>query len=141
MTSDIHTIILHCSDSPSGRGDTASTIHRWHQDRGWSGIGYHYVIEDSGDIAPGRPPYWKGAHCKGFNKRTLGVCIIGKNYADFTPDQRAAAIDLLELLCAQHQLTVEDIKGHYELDPRKTCPGWDMDSVRAQVQALMGEAQ
>ena len=51
----INKIILHCSATPSGRAVSVDTIRRWHKKRGWSDIGYHYVIQLNGDINEGRP--------------------------------------------------------------------------------------
>ena len=50
----IKTIVIHCSDSEH-RGDTASDVHDWHARKGWSGIGYHYTINEFGLVEAGRP--------------------------------------------------------------------------------------
>ena len=55
------------------------------QDFGWEGIGYHKVILRSGKIENGRPEFWIGAHVKGKNKNSLGVCLIGTD--KFTNEQ------------------------------------------------------
>ena len=47
---NIDAIVVHCSDSPHGRGNNAETIHGWHLARKWSGIGYHYVILEDGTV-------------------------------------------------------------------------------------------
>ena len=72
-------IIIHCSATPNGREHTAEDIHRWHTEspRNWSGIGYHYVIRIDGTPEKGRPEYWQGAHAKGHNKDSIGICLIG----------------------------------------------------------------
>ena len=76
--------VIHCSDSPQGRGDNAQTIHRWHKERGFDGIGYHYVILEDGTVENGRPEFWSGAHAKGHND-AIGICFIGDE--DFTEAQ------------------------------------------------------
>lgn len=115
-------IVIHCSDSPQGRGDTAATIHRWHQERGFDGIGYHYVILESGEIERGRPHCWKGAHVAGHNGSSIGVCLIGID--SFTDDQMAALRDLItELQSMYHDA---EVVGHRDLDSRKTCPNFDV---------------
>ena len=113
--------IIHCSDSPQGRGDNAKTIHKWHLANGWDGIGYHYVILENGVIENGRPLYWQGAHCRGHNE-DIGICLIGID--SFTEMQFKSLRMLLK------SLDIEDVKGHYELDNKKTCPNIDMEWFR-----------
>ena len=74
----IDKIVVHISDSPHGRGDNAATIHAWHKQNGWDGIGYHEVITETGKLEFGRPHYWSGAHVKGHNHNSIGICLIGK---------------------------------------------------------------
>jgi len=128
-------IIIHCSDSPRGRGDTAADVHSWHLDRGFDGIGYHYVIGDDGDIEVGRPPYWTGAHCPPYNNRSLGVCIIGLGESDFSEDQLNALTSLIRGLMAQYDIPADKVLGHGEADPdsNKTCPNMDMNKLRSKL--------
>ena len=119
---NINYLVVHCSDSPAGRGDVAATIHRWHKEKGWDGIGYHAVILENGTVQAGRPIYWTGAHCRGHNSDSLGVCLIGKG--DYTHHQFSAL---------RHQLNdwlviFPDAKvvGHCDLDGRKKCPLFDV---------------
>ena len=118
----IDLITVHCSDSPHGRGDDAETIHRWHLERGWSGIGYHYVITEAGEVQPGRPPYWKGSHVKGHNSANLGICLIGGLI--FTEKQLKSLKALLIELLADHPGA--RIVGHCDLDAKKTCPNFEV---------------
>ena len=118
----INLIVIHCADTPNGRADTAEDIHRWHLDRGWSGIGYHYVIGIDGTVQNGRPEYWQGAHVAGHNANSIGVCLIGRDL--FTNEQTAALQDLLAVL--RDDYPEASIRGHYELDPGKTCPNIDV---------------
>ena len=75
---EINRIILHCSATPEGRDIDAATIKDWHVNgNGWSDIGYHYVIKLDGDIETGRQLDKVGAHCKGHNKDSIGICYIG----------------------------------------------------------------
>ena len=120
---EITKIVVHCSDSPH-RGDTAEDIHRWHLERGWSGIGYHYVIRENGEVENGRPHYWTGSHVAGHNTGSLGICLLGKEY--FTPQQ----YDSLEVIL--HNLLMEypgaEVLGHHDLNPHKPCPNFDVKS-------------
>lgn len=138
----IKKIIVHCSASEFG---DAAAIDRWHKERGWEGIGYHFVIlngvrvsrapynaKDDGLIEFGRSEATIGAHCKGQNKESLGICIIGEK--TFTPDQIMALYRLLRKLLSQYCLQPKDVWGHYEFEPHKTCPNLDMGTVRSRLQ-------
>ena len=76
---DIDKIIVHCSATREGQHIDVDTIRQWHtsEPRNWSDIGYHYVIYLDGSIVPGRPEERQGAHCKGNNKTSIGVCYVG----------------------------------------------------------------
>ena len=74
----ISTLIVHCSDTPDNMDLRAADIHQMHLDFGWDGIGYHKVICRDGTVENGRPEYWVGAHAKGINTSSLGVCLIGR---------------------------------------------------------------
>ena len=112
--------IIHCSDSPHGRGDTAESIHRWHKAKGWDGIGYHYVILEDGTVQNGRPEYWKGAHAKGHNN-ALGICLIGIN--EFTSAQFIS----LEKLLKERKFERDEVVGHYGVSS-KSCPNFNVET-------------
>jgi len=123
-------LVVHCSDTPNGRNDTAEDIHRWHQERGWSGIGYNAVVTAHGLLQAGRPDYWQGAHVRDFdengegdNSDSLGICLIGRDV--FTNEQ----LNILEGWLILKQLEYPDAKvvGHRNLDSRKTCPNFDVE--------------
>ncbi len=116
-------IIIHCSDSPQGRGDTAATIHSWHKEKGWDGIGYHHVILEDGTVEDGRPHYWQGAHCKGYNHCSIGICLIGQH--EFSDDQIASLRSLIHRV-TNYQSGKFTILGHCDIDPKKTCPNFDV---------------
>lgn len=124
-------IIVHCSDSPWRRNDTAADIDLWHKrDRGWACIGYHFVIDLDGTIEMGRPVSVMGAHCRvgGHNRHSIGVCYIGGRDANGrcadtrTPEQKKALEKLLVELAATHHAV---IYGHHDFDPGKECPCFD----------------
>lgn len=114
-------IVIHCSDTPDGRPDTAADIHRWHKEKGWDGIGYHYVIEVGGNTENGRPEYWTGAHASGHNTNSIGICLIGRGGYD--DDQ------WFSLECLIHNLILKypeaKVLGHNEISS-KTCPNFDV---------------
>ena len=68
-------IILHHSGVKARH--TAKDIHQWHKNKGWSGIGYHYFIDKEGNIFECRPRDTVGAHAKGYNENSIGVCFEG----------------------------------------------------------------
>ena len=119
-------IIIHCSATPAGRSFTVQDIDRWHRARGFSSIGYHYIIYLDGSIHPGRPVDEIGAHCLGHNAHSIGVCYIGGLDTDTlepadtrTPGQRAALRELIAKL--QEQYPGATVHGHNEFAD-KACP-------------------
>lgn len=124
----INEIIIHCSDSPYKRDDTAKDIDAWHKQRGWRCIGYHYVIDLDGTIEYGRHVSTPGAHCYRHNAHSIGVCYIGGrdehgNTADTrTPEQKEALNKLLYKLITIYRCPV---KGHHDYDRQKDCPCFD----------------
>lgn len=120
----IKKIIIHCSDSPHGRGDNAETVHRWHLEKGWDGIGYHFVILEDGTLENGRPIYWEGAHTRGFNQESIGVLMMGKK--EFKDQQFETLKNLSITLKEKFGVLNRNIKGHYELCDYKTCPNFDV---------------
>lgn len=128
----IDSIIIHCSATPEGKHFTAADIRRWHKAQGWSDIGYHYVILLDGTVQKGRPISQPGAHCKGMNARSIGICYIGGLSADGktpkdtrTTAQKAAMHALVERLAAQYGLTADQIHGHNEF-AAKACPSFNV---------------
>lgn len=126
-------VIIHCSDSPFG---DAATIDRWHKERGWKMIGYHYVILngvrksaskyieiDDGKIEEGRPLGMKGAHTYGHND-SIGICLIG-NSNSFTVKQLMTLED--KLLPELREIYEDiDIYQHSDFDDNKPhCAGLD----------------
>ena len=80
----VDTIVLHHSASPQDR--TIYDVHRWHLERNWFGVGYHYVIHKDGTIYEGRPLDRIGAHLRGKNATTIGICVMG-NFEEHHPTE------------------------------------------------------
>jgi N-acetylmuramoyl-L-alanine amidase len=125
----INKIIVHCSATPKGKHFSAETIKSWHLERGFSDIGYHYIVHLDGTMEYGRMVDVQGAHCKGENKYSIGVCYIGgmdqdmKKWEDTrTEEQRATLVDLLSLLKKFHPKA--EIYGHRDFST-KMCPSYD----------------
>jgi len=132
---DIKRVILHCSATPdypseSSRFDLfgVADIDVWHKQRGWSGVGYHYVIRRSGILENGRPIGKAGAHVQGENANSLGVCYIGSKTP--TDAQVRTLLQLSRDICLAHGLGADDWYGHYEFNTGKTCPGFPMNLFR-----------
>ena len=125
---DIKEIIVHCSATPEGRNYTVEEIDRWHKNRGWSGIGYHYVIYLDGSIHKGRDIEKVGAHCTNHNKNSIGVCYIGGCDKDMNPkdtrtqEQKDALIEVLTRL--KKRYPDAKIYGHRDF-ANKACPSFD----------------
>lgn len=127
----IDKIILHCTATPAGREVSVDEIRRWHIERGFSDVGYHYVIHLDGTVSYGRPLSLPGAHCKGHNAHSIGVCYVGgcdkqmRPHDTRTAAQRTAMLQLVRHLKQQHPKAT--IHGHYEFD-RKACPSFDVEA-------------
>ena len=120
----IDEIFVHCSASNIDKYDF-SAIRQDHLRRGWSDIGYHYGIDWDGDIHILRPVNKIGAHVKGRNKHSIGVCVLGLD--NFTQTQIEQLGKLCSSLCMILGLNQKAIKGHYEYNPNKTCPNFDIE--------------
>jgi len=126
---DINKIILHCSATPEYRDVSVKDIRQWHLDRGWSDIGYHYVIELDGTIKEGRPLERQGAHVRGLNKNSIGICYIGGCDADMKPKdtrtiaQKEALVCLIIDLMSRYEGST--LHGHNEFSS-KACPSFDV---------------
>ncbi|MBQ1268123.1 MAG: N-acetylmuramoyl-L-alanine amidase [Muribaculaceae bacterium] len=123
---NINKIIVHCSATPEGKNFSVADIRRWHLQRGFSDIGYHFVIYRDGSVNIGRPLQKSGAHCSGHNKNSIGVCYIGGVATDGkTPkDTRTSAQkdSLVRLITElRQQFPNASVHGHREF-ANKACP-------------------
>ena len=120
---NIQFLIVHCSDTPNSENLNASDLHQMHLNFGWNGIGYHKVILRNGEIQNGRPEYWVGAHVKGKNDVSLGVCLIGRD--EFTNAQLHSLKKVLEIWKSKYSKA--KIIGHCNIgNTHKTCPNFDV---------------
>jgi N-acetyl-anhydromuramyl-L-alanine amidase AmpD len=139
-------IVFHCSATKPSQHIGRAQIEEWHVARGFSSIGYHFVITRAGDLELGRPLEEIGAHVEGYNGRSVGVCMVGglderggalQNAPNqFTAAQWATAKIVVAFLrrlypearvCGHRDLSPD--KNHDgKIEPRewlKTCPGFD----------------
>jgi len=148
---EIKRIIIHHSASDFG---DAKLIDKWHKERGWKGIGYHFVVlngkrrskdkineKEIGLIEKGRKlnadPWLDsdevGAHCYGYNSDSIAICLI-HDTGKYDPRQLMAYRDLCAGLCVHFRLNPANIYGHYELDDNKPfCPSLDMTAERIDI--------
>ena len=117
----LNKIILHCSDSDNYRHDNIAEIDRWHRERGWRKIGYHFFIDKQGELFEGRPIHEKGAHCYGQNRNSIGICLSGRH--DFQDIQLTTLQELI--LRLWHDYGRLSIHGHCEFNSNKSCPNFD----------------
>ena len=124
MNKNIKLLVVHCSDTENNKNLTAVDIHEMHLKFGWNGIGYHKIINRLGKVENGRPEYWIGAHVKGKNDISLGVCLIGRD--KFTKKQYLS----LERVLKKWKLLYPQAKiiGHRDTgNTNKTCPNFDVE--------------
>ena len=127
---DINKIILHCSATREGQDISTETIRGWHvNERGWSDIGYHYVILLDGTVDKARPVERQGAHVRGHNKGNIGICYVGGCDADMNPKDTRTDLqkDSLTELISYLMDSYEDatLHGHNEFSS-KACPSFDV---------------
>lgn len=152
-SSQIDSIVIHCSATREGQDIKAAEIERWHKERGFKQIGYNYVIDINGEIEIGRPCDIAGAHCsdkglsdKSYNQHSIGICYVGglskdgKTAKDTRTDaQKKSMNQLIYSLMDKYPIT--DILGHRDASPDKnkdgkisknewikTCPCFDVRS-------------
>lgn len=125
---NIKEIIVHCTATPEGRPVTIKEITNWHKQRGFSTIGYHYVVMLDGSVQNGRDVNVSGAHCTNHNSISIGVCYVGgcdknMNAKDTRTDaQKRALLDLLKRLRTMYPTA--KIYGHRDF-ANKACPSFD----------------
>lgn len=136
-------IVIHCSATPPSSDIGADEIDTWHKARGWSGIGYHAVIRRNGEIEFGRHPDDVGAHVRGQNARSIGICMVGgvdgggMPESNFTPEQYESLDRSIKFYSLAYPLA--KVVGHRDLSPdvngdgvisehewMKACPSFDV---------------
>lgn len=131
-------LIVHCTATPAGRAVSLAEVDQWHRQRGWKGIGYHYLILLDGTVERGRLEAEVGAHCQNHNAHSIGICYVGgldsQNHPTDTrtPAQRQALRALLETLHVRYPQAL--IVGHHLFNPSKACPCFDAASEYADLQ-------
>lgn len=139
----INLIVVHCSATNPHQDIGVNEIDQWHRDRGWRGCGYHAVIRRNGTLEHGRDITDVGAHAYGYNKHSIGVCVVGgvdingQAANNFTREQLHTLRGYLDALSSIFKEA--EIKGHRDLSPdvdgdgvieswewQKQCPSFDV---------------
>jgi|TARA_B100001094_G_scaffold321462_1_gene369231 N-acetylmuramoyl-L-alanine amidase len=126
---EITKVIVHCAATPEGRDVATEEIKRWHtEERGWSDIGYHWVIELDGSTNEGRSEDINGAHCRGHNSDSIGICYVGGSDSEGNPKdtrtegQRDALVALIKEILDRYPDA--EVFGHRDFST-KACPSFD----------------
>lgn len=134
---EVKYIAIHCSATKPDQDIGVREITRWHMSQGWLDIGYHWVIRRDGTLEEGRKGLVEGAHVKGFNHNSIGICMVGglddtgQAEDNFTDEQWIAFQVITKLLQAQYPEAI--IQGHRDFPKvSKECPCFD-------VQKKLGE--
>ena len=125
-------ITVHTSATKPGANVNAAVIRHWHKNKkpkGWSDIGYHFVIPENGELEIGRPLERMGAHVKGFNKNNIGICLVGglddkdKPSFTFNKKQMETLRLIIDTLRFRFNIPVINVKGHRDYSPDKNKDG------------------
>ena len=122
----IKLIVIHCSATREDREFTEYDLDICHRRRGFNGTGYHFYIRKNGDIKSTRPLERIGAHTRGFNKESIGICYEGGLDSNHKPSdtrtlpQKASLVALLRELKQMFPNVL--VVGHHDLNPMKECP-------------------
>ena len=122
----ISEIILHCSASDNPSHDDIKVIRLWHLKRKWKDVGYHYYIRKDGTLEKGRAESDSGAHVRGRNKYSIGICLGGLE--EFTKEQFETAGKLVKMLLNKYDLKKSDVNPHNKYS-NKLCPVYDIKEV------------
>ena len=124
----INEIIVHCTATRAAQKVTVADVTHWHKQRGFKTIGYHFLVDQAGNVFPGRPVEQIGAHCQGHNAKSIGIVycggldVNGKPADTRTDAQRAALLGLLSEL--KQKYPSASIHGHRDF-AAKACPCFD----------------
>lgn len=127
-------IVIHHTGNPTDDDLSAKEINASHQAKGWTCIGYHYVIRKNGVVEIGRPHWTVGAHAYGENSHTIGIHVCGNfEIANPTPAQIESLAMLLANICTDYGLPIDNkhIVGHRDL-MSTACPGKSLYELLAE---------
>lgn len=134
----INEIIIHCTATrpnwwaAMSADEKVEEVRRWHLDRGFNDVGYHYLIDRNGQVVVGRPIERAGAHVKGHNANSIGISLFGGHGSSaddkfedhFTQDQEQSLNRLIDQLRRRFP-EITKITGHNQYSV-KACPGFSV---------------
>jgi len=134
-------LIIHCSDTPSGRHVSSKEIRRWHlKERGWSVVGYADMIHLDGELENlveyDEDPWIEAGEITngaiGYNDKARHVCVVGgqnlSKHSDFEKILTPGQFTTLDQYVKDYLYHHPDCKvaGHYQVNEQKDCPGFDV---------------
>ena len=127
---DIDYIVIHCAATKPSMDVPIERVKKWHLDRGWSDIGYHYYITRDGEIHKGRKLSTIGAHVRGYNKNSIGICYEGGINESGEPEdnrtkaQKKSLLKVVQILKFVFSNAI--VQGHRDFpNVNKACPSFD----------------
>ena len=139
LLKEVKYLVVHCTATRLSQRVSVEDIDRWHKAKGWSGIGYHWYVDRDGHIFPGRSEREAGAHVKGYNHCSIGICYEGGldeqgNSADTrTPAQKAALLFIIKDLKQSYPNAI--VLGHRDFPGvHKDCPCFDAKTEYSYIQ-------
>lgn len=124
----INLIVVHCSATDNKKYDNVATMDRWHRERGFRKVGYHFYIRKDGTVENGRDISEVGAHAKGHNGMSIGICLGGLKEEKFTQHQFDACARIIRELRKVIDEKL-DVVPHRVLSKTKACPVFDMMEI------------
>lgn len=162
---DIDTIVIHCSATKHTRTDLnwvpahlnrvpahldRAFIRKIHvEENGWSDIGYHWIITRSGTVQKARPVTQTGAHARGHNKTSIGICLMGGLYDNGLPSEGIGHFSIEQQLAlawmidqSKHHFPITRVVGHRDLpDVKKACPCFSVEAFMRTLPAIVAKLE
>ncbi len=132
-------LTIHCTDSPDSADKIGiSDVRRWHKQKGWSDIGYHWLVDKRGDIFSGRAEDIQGAGVQGHNKYNIHMVWVGRDVCNI--NQWASLVAKAAEIVMTYNIPIENVLGHCEYPGvTKTCPNINMTQFRNAVQQQLNK--
>lgn len=126
-------LVVHCSATKVTHNTTIEDLDRWHRERGFRKVGYHFFIDRAGELHAGRELTEIGAHVEGYNQESLGICMAGGLDENMNPEDNFTDVQketLRKLLVALKAYAKNaKVVGHNYLNPHKACPCFDVNKL------------
>jgi len=125
-------IVIHHSATDEGN---SLQFDKYHQGKGWEGIGYHFVIDNGTkekqdgqiEVSPRWIKQEDGSHCRAsnMNEKAIGICLVGNFNREYVSSKQLdALVYLVNVLRKYYKIPLKRIIGHNQvLGARTECPG------------------